>query len=833
MKPNVTHWNRLLPAALVVLAAGVLSLGAGPVAASVHTVRWGNAQAVPPDETPMTPTTAQKKIGAGSWHFAKLSGSSKCNYYINPSAHLGTTFTVNDIQSISYSTYNAGNSVPVEYFLIVYTTAPVPAHGWYDQRLILEPAYRNGGYVPLLNAWSTWSTADLTINDNNNSGNQGFSLAPTLADIQAGPINWSTWAANPTAGSANTNPITYGTKDVLFLSFQTGSASYVFDSYLDEITIALKNGETYVVDLETDDAVTPGPAPSCITPTTPCVTIPVGISRNAPAANMRGYSVTFSLSSNLVLCSTPAASVTEGGYLNGVSGTNFQVVDNLDGSYTVDCAILGAPCGATATTGTLFNINVKKAPAALDGTGTLTVTSVIARDCVNSAIPVAPGAALPITIDNASPTSITNLAASQVKTGNDADGTTKIQLTFTAPGDASVIEVYRAGYGHYPEYDDAGGAVPATPSYPPGAPWTLTGVTASGQADEPATRDFYYYVAFTKDACGNVSAVSNKTGGTLDYHLGDVHNGVSDCAGENQVTTSDISLLGAHYGSTLVLNDAYNCLDVGPTTDFSVNARPTTDNRVQFEDLILFAINYGQVSKPTDGRPVESTLADAVSLETPAAVEPGRSFVASVRLSSGGRMQGISLDLDYDRTVVEPVAVEPGELMARQGSASLVLSSAPGNVDVALLGQGATIVGTGELARVTFRVLAAGDARVALRGADARDTRNEKVRLEVAGGTPGVTPVRATYLGANYPNPFHGSTTIPLGLAQAGPARLAVFDVAGRLVRTLVDGPLEAGPRVVEWDGRDDGGRAVASGFYVIRLTAPGDVRTRSVKIVR
>ena len=99
--------------------------------------------------------------------------------------------------------------------------------------------------------------------------------------------------------------------------------------------------------------------------------------------------------------------------------------------------------------------------------------------------------------------------------------------------------------------------------------------------------------------------------------------------------------------------------------------------------------------------------------------------------------------------------------------------------------------------------------------------------------TGGVKPVLATFLGANYPNPFHGSTSIPLGLKTAGVTKLAVFDVAGRLVKTLIDGPMEAGSRVVEWDGRDDGGRSVASGFYVIRLTAPDDVRTRSVKIVR
>jgi hypothetical protein len=102
---------------------------------------------------------------------------------------------------------------------------------------------------------------------------------------------------------------------------------------------------------------------------------------------------------------------------------------------------------------------------------------------------------------------VTSLGALQQKTGNDADGTTKITITYTPPGGATSVEVWRAPYGSYPLYDNGGGSVPPVPgSYPP-AGWTLTGVTASGQTDEPPVRDFWYYVAYAKDAC-TTSAVS-------------------------------------------------------------------------------------------------------------------------------------------------------------------------------------------------------------------------------------------------------------------------------------------------------------------------------------
>jgi len=122
---------------------------------------------------------------------------------------------------------------------------------------------------------------------------------------------------------------------------------------------------------------------------------------------------------------------------------------------------------------------------------------------------------------------IADLASAQLTGGNPTGGTTRIAITFTLPGGATAVEVYRKGFGNYPGYDNAPGSgeVPALPtSYPP-AGWTLTGVTASGGVDQPATRDFYYYVAYARNACGDLSPVSGLSAGSLNYHLGDVSDG--------------------------------------------------------------------------------------------------------------------------------------------------------------------------------------------------------------------------------------------------------------------------------------------------------------------
>jgi hypothetical protein len=81
-----------------------------------------------------------------------------------------------------------------------------------------------------------------------------------------------------------------------------------------------------------------------------------------------------------------------------------------------------------------------------------------------------------------------------------------------------------------------------------------------------------------------------------------------------------------------------------------------------------------------------------------------------------------------------------------------------------------------------------------------------------------LVPVRVTTLGQAHPNPFNPSTTIDFALAQSGPTRLDVFDLTGRLVKTLVSQSLEAGRHSATWTGRDQAGRLVGSGAYFVRL---------------
>ncbi|MBM4118095.1 choice-of-anchor D domain-containing protein [bacterium] len=90
-----------------------------------------------------------------------------------------------------------------------------------------------------------------------------------------------------------------------------------------------------------------------------------------------------------------------------------------------------------------------------------------------------------------------------------------------------------------------------------------------------------------------------------------------------------------------------------------------------------------------------------------------------------------------------------------------------------------------------------------------------------------------TRLAAAHPNPFNPSVTVPFSLAAAGRARLAVYDVPGRLVRELLNEQRPAGEHAVVWDGRDESGRAAGTGVYFVRLEAAGLAESQKLVLLR
>jgi hypothetical protein len=83
------------------------------------------------------------------------------------------------------------------------------------------------------------------------------------------------------------------------------------------------------------------------------------------------------------------------------------------------------------------------------------------------------------------------------------------------------------------------------------------------------------------------------------------------------------------------------------------------------------------------------------------------------------------------------------------------------------------------------------------------------------------------------PNPSLADFALDFSVPRPVPMKLVVYDVEGRLVKTLVNANVPAGSRTIRWDGTGATGARVASGIYFVRLSANGEIRTTPVVLLR
>ncbi len=99
--------------------------------------------------------------------------------------------------------------------------------------------------------------------------------------------------------------------------------------------------------------------------------------------------------------------------------------------------------------------------------------------------------------------------------------------------------------------------------------------------------------------------------------------------------------------------------------------------------------------------------------------------------------------------------------------------------------------------------------------------------------TAAVAPPVPLELFQNHPNPFNPTTTIRFGLPKAAHATLEIYDVGGRLVRTLVDSALPAKLHAIEWNGRNNHGTEVASGIYLYKLRVENKTFVKKMMLLK
>jgi len=447
------------------------------------------------------------------------------------------------------------------------------------------------------------------------------------------------------------------------------------------------------------------------------------------------------------------------------------------------------------------------------------------------------------TKDVTAPPAPTNLVATP--------GHNKVHLSWTnATSDFNHVVVMRSDWysgGHeYPEYDDnnAEGPYPSdTSSFD-----RVYAGTASTRIDTDdlsnSTRDVYHYQAFTVDAAGNVSAPSNQARSTS-YWLGDINAGL---AYDGFIWSQDLFVFAPTYGKSHGQPGYKNEVDFGPTYNMSPKGIPTTDNVIDFEDLVIFAINFdavvplGKIAPIFAGSDSPSLITGVLSLSLmmpPATPAAGENFTIKVMMTNNpNAAKAVHFTLPYDgkRLAFVEASMSP-EL--RKASLPVFFDARESDnvvdISLALLGGETAIGGSGEIASVTFKLIESGGVALDFDEADVRDCANVRLDVTLHGAQlASVSQLPKIYaLGQNYPNPFNAGTQIVYQLRERGAVSLTIYNITGQLVKTLVNTEQEPGTYTIRWNGRADTGKEIATGVYFYRMVAGDYLATKKMLIIK
>ena len=330
-----------------------------------------------------------------------------------------------------------------------------------------------------------------------------------------------------------------------------------------------------------------------------------------------------------------------------------------------------------------------------------------------------------------------------------------------------------------------------------------------------------------------------------------------DVSEDNEINEDDVNLIIAAWGSDTgkpsfrqadINNDAVvGAADLTVTTSNFGNSqgfgappvyKPVVARRDPREELTGQRVRI--MTKPqVRGDNLESRLELTPLFDQTRRVRPGETIGLAVAARGLEDLAGYEFDVRFDesRLRLVPERVEVGDVFAANPyGAVFEARSEPGGLRVisSRIGKEWSAAGDGTLATLWFEVLDNDFASALELGEGVLlNPRYQPAEVTWARSLADLLLPRVPGLDQNYPNPFNPSTAIPFALPSAQRVRLDVYNMLGQRVRTLAAGPMEPGFHTIVWNGRDDGGRAVAAGLYISLLETADQQLTRKMLLVK
>ncbi len=287
------------------------------------------------------------------------------------------------------------------------------------------------------------------------------------------------------------------------------------------------------------------------------------------------------------------------------------------------------------------------------------------------------------------------------------------------------------------------------------------------------------------------------------------------------VDFEDFFLFADHFGTT----------PTSPDWDpkFDINQNGDSLNRIDFDDFFVFAEQFsGAAAKPL-ATPVAAAPQHLHLQSLPATGDLDRTQF-ELHWQGPHPLRGYALALEFD-----PEVLRFGEFLPRSAQVPLPWIGHGDNGQLLLaagLASSQEPFHGGDLGTLVFERLTSGTTTLRSSGALGY-TRGRTVALAAPPSVVLEALPQNYVMFPAFPNPFNPLTTVSFFLPHESRTRLRVYDLLGRPVRTLVGGRLAAGYHTLTWKGRDDSGRAVAAGVYLLELRGPDFRQVRKLLLLK
>jgi len=228
-------------------------------------------------------------------------------------------------------------------------------------------------------------------------------------------------------------------------------------------------------------------------------------------------------------------------------------------------------------------------------------------------------------------------------------------------------------------------------------------------------------------------------------------------------------------------------------------------------------------------------LSSTISAGTPYGV-----WEISIQARNLAEVNGYHIAVEYDSEGLEFVNFAENSTFSKYLVFGPYFNRSPNTMDITVcnLTLAATSSESEHLGVLTFKILDSEKISASVVGFHLADSKWKAEALvgPDLGKTSGIripVPTYRNWLGNASPNPGNPTITLKYELAIPADVVIAVYSVSGRRIATLVSGLVSAGAREVTWDGRNDSGREVASGTYLVSMITDQFQATRKVVLLR